>query len=95
MGGVERHRAVAPGVRHPPNLTIDPEYAHRPAPVRLLGGAPEEGQAVLAPLTGPAALVTAVARGGLRLRHRMPSRKPPRAGPVGDQFLTGHSSGFL
>ncbi|MFF4951465.1 hypothetical protein ACWC2K_20260 [Streptomyces chattanoogensis] len=51
-------------------------------PVRLLGDAPEEGQAVLAPLTGSTALVTAVAPDGLGLRRRMLSRKPPRERPV-------------
>ncbi|MGP8296629.1 urease accessory protein UreD [Streptomyces inhibens] len=50
-------------------LIVDPAFEETPPEVHLLGGAPEDGQAVLAPVAGPAALVTAVAPDGLRLRH--------------------------
>ncbi|MGD3110971.1 urease accessory protein UreD [Streptomyces sp. YGL11-2] len=52
-------------------LLVTPEYEQQPAEVRLLGGAVGDGagQGVLAPLAGPAALVTAVAPDGLRLRR--------------------------
>ncbi|MFD4941987.1 urease accessory protein UreD [Streptomyces sp. NPDC058409] len=50
-------------------LIVDPDFEESPLEVQLLGGSPEEGQAVLTPLAGPAALVTAVAPDGLRLRH--------------------------
>ncbi|MFF7249348.1 urease accessory protein UreD [Embleya sp. NPDC008237] len=48
-------------------LRVDPAGADEPPEVRLLGGAPEEGQAVMTPLAGPATLVTAVAPDGHRL----------------------------
>lgn len=51
-------------------LVVDPATFEESSPeVRLLGGAPEDGLAALTPLIGPAALVTAVAPNGLRLRH--------------------------
>ncbi|MFJ5679372.1 urease accessory protein UreD [Streptomyces sp. NPDC093097] len=60
-----RHRAVGQ------LLLCGPEFADRPAEVRLLGGASGDGagQGVLAPLAGPAALATAVAPDGLSLRR--------------------------
>ncbi|MEU9489672.1 urease accessory protein UreD [Streptomyces decoyicus] len=66
LGG---HRAVGQ------LLLIGPEFETRPAEVRLLGAAAGErsdggaGQGVLAPLTGPGALATAVAPDALRLRR--------------------------
>ncbi|MET9801959.1 urease accessory protein UreD [Streptomyces sp. NPDC006368] len=45
-------------------LVVDPDFAEKPVDPRLLGET-----AVLAPLAGPAALVTAVAPDALRLRH--------------------------
>ncbi|WP_189308787.1 urease accessory protein UreD, partial [Streptomyces albospinus] len=52
-------------------LIVKPEFEERPTEVRLLGAAAGDGtgQGVLAPLAGPAALVTAVAPDGLRLRQ--------------------------
>ncbi|MFI1156995.1 urease accessory protein UreD [Streptomyces sioyaensis] len=50
-------------------LVIDPAFEESSPEVRLFGGAPEDGQAVLTPLAGPAVLVTAVAPDGLHLRH--------------------------
>lgn len=50
-------------------LIVDPAFENGPPEVQLLGSAPEEGQAVLTPLAGPAVLVTAIAPDGLRLRH--------------------------
>ncbi|MEU9113527.1 urease accessory protein UreD [Streptomyces sp. NPDC048483] len=51
-------------------LVVDPELDDKPVDVRLLGAAADGvGQGVLAPLTGPAALVTAVAPDALRLRR--------------------------
>ena len=50
-------------------LVIDPAFEKSSPEARLFGGAPEDGQAVLTPLAGPAVLVTAVAPDGLRLRH--------------------------
>ncbi|MEU3713467.1 urease accessory protein UreD [Streptomyces catenulae] len=55
-------------------LVVGPEYEDAEQRVRLLGGAAPErldtggGQGVLAPLTGPAVLATAVAPDALRLR---------------------------
>ncbi|MEV5481589.1 MULTISPECIES: urease accessory protein UreD [Streptomyces] len=66
LGG---HRAVGQ------LLVVTPDFDDRPADVRLLGGAAgerpaaDEGQGVLAPLAGPAALATAVAPDALRLRR--------------------------
>ncbi|MGW2632132.1 urease accessory protein UreD [Streptomyces chattanoogensis] len=51
-------------------LVVEPERYAEPVGVRLLGeGADGAGQGVLAPLAGPAALVTAVAPDALRLRR--------------------------
>ncbi|MFI7102195.1 urease accessory protein UreD [Streptomyces sp. NPDC050161] len=56
-------------------LVVEPAFDEHPAAVRLLGdaaGGPGQepaGQGVLAPLAGPAALVTAVAPDALRLRR--------------------------
>lgn len=50
-------------------LIVDPAFGDKPPAVQLHGGGPEDGQAVLTPLAGPAALVTAIAPDGLRLRH--------------------------
>ncbi|MFI0903150.1 urease accessory protein UreD [Streptomyces sioyaensis] len=56
-------------------LVVTPDFDELPTDVRLLGGAAgerpaaDEGQGVLAPLAGPAALATAVAPDALRLRR--------------------------
>ncbi|MGA5563547.1 urease accessory protein UreD [Streptomyces platensis] len=50
-------------------LFVDPAFEENRPEARLFGGAPEFGQAALTPLIGPAALVTAIAPNGLRLRH--------------------------
>ncbi|MFI2780247.1 urease accessory protein UreD [Streptomyces sp. ALB3] len=50
-------------------LIVDPAYDTEPPPPRTHTDAPEDGLAVLTPLAGPAALITAVAPDGLRLRH--------------------------
>ncbi|MFG2137641.1 urease accessory protein UreD [Streptomyces sp. NPDC048650] len=51
-------------------LVVAPEWGDDPVAVRLLGDAADgTGQGVLAPLAGPAALVTAVAPDALRLRR--------------------------
>ncbi|MFJ9413272.1 urease accessory protein UreD [Streptomyces sp. NPDC101227] len=51
-------------------LVIRPEWDEKPVDVQLLGNAADgTGQGVLAPLAGPAALVTAVAPDALRLRR--------------------------
>lgn len=50
-------------------LIVDPAFEDTPAAPLLLADAPESGQAVLAPLAGPAVLITAVAPDGLRLRR--------------------------
>lgn len=47
-------------------LVVRPEYATRPVETRLLGE-----YAVLAPLAGPGALVTAVAADALQLRRTL------------------------
>lgn len=72
-------------------LIVDPDFEDKPLEVRLIGDAPEDGQAILTPLAGPAALVTAVAPDGLRLRHLLDaaqttSRRPaPGTGPPHDK----------
>lgn len=51
-------------------LIVDPAFEDEPAGVHLLGSAsPDDGQAVLSPLAGPGALVTAIAPDRLRLRR--------------------------
>ncbi|MEU4212476.1 urease accessory protein UreD [Streptomyces sp. NPDC026206] len=50
-------------------LLVDPAFEDKPPAIHLLGDAPEDGQGVLAPLAGPAALATAVAPNSLRLRR--------------------------
>ncbi|MCX4626354.1 urease accessory protein UreD [Streptomyces sp. NBC_01443] len=52
-------------------LSVDPAFENKPPKIQVLRDAPEDGQAILTPLAGPAALVTAVAPDGLRLRHLM------------------------
>ncbi len=60
LGG---HRAVGQ------LLVVDPVLAGERPDVRLFGGDPGAGEAVLTPLTGPAVLVTGVAPDPLRLRR--------------------------
>ncbi|MEV0600039.1 urease accessory protein UreD [Streptomyces sp. NPDC050315] len=50
-------------------LVVDPAYEEHPVPVRTLAAADGPGQAVLTPLAGPAALVTAVAPDALAVRR--------------------------
>ncbi|GGU84915.1 urease accessory protein UreD [Streptomyces albospinus] len=50
-------------------LVVDPTFVNNPAVSLLLADPSESGQAVLAPLAGPAVLITAVAQDGLRLRR--------------------------
>jgi urease accessory protein len=50
-------------------LIVDPAFENKPPEAQLHGTAPEDGQVILTPLTGPAALITAIAPDGLRLRH--------------------------
>lgn len=52
-------------------LIVDPAFGRKPSAIQVVGDVPEDGQAVLTPLAGPAALVTAIAPDGLRLRHLM------------------------
>ncbi|MFD3730448.1 urease accessory protein UreD [Streptomyces sp. NPDC058632] len=50
-------------------LTVDPAYDNNPPKARYFASPSQDGQAVLTPLVGPAALVTAIAPDGLRLRR--------------------------
>ncbi|AZS74962.1 urease accessory protein [Streptomyces lydicus] len=50
-------------------LIVDPAFENKPPGVQLFVDEPEDGQALLTPLAGPAALVTALAPDGLRLRR--------------------------
>ncbi|WP_433549046.1 urease accessory protein UreD [Streptomyces sp. CA-294286] len=50
-------------------LLVDPSFEKEPPEIQVLVDG--DGQAILTPLAGPAALVTAVAPDGLRLRHLM------------------------
>lgn len=50
-------------------LVVGPEFEDKPAEVRVSADHPEEGEAVRVALAGPAALTTAVAPDGLRLRR--------------------------
>ncbi|WP_413811124.1 urease accessory protein UreD [Streptomyces sp. OE57] len=61
-------------------LIVDPAFEQTPPEVHLLGGTPEDGQGVLTPLAGPAALITAVAPDGLRLRHLLDAAQVSRLG---------------
>ncbi|MFB6712331.1 MULTISPECIES: urease accessory protein UreD [unclassified Streptomyces] len=63
-------------------LIVDPAFEEAPLEVQLLGGSPEGGQAVLTPLSGPAALVTAVAPDGLRLRRLLDTAQATFRRPV-------------
>jgi len=56
-------------------LVVDPAYGDKPAQARVLSDA--EGEAVLTPLVGPAALLTAVAPDGLRLRRLLSASVAP------------------
>jgi urease accessory protein len=58
-------------------LLVDPEYADKPLSARILSADPAEGEAVLTPLAGPAALVTAVAPDGLRVRRLLSASVAP------------------
>lgn len=58
-------------------LVVDPEYAEKPPAARILSADPAEGEAVLTPLAGPAALVTAVAPDGLRVRRLLSASVAP------------------
>ncbi|WP_238783730.1 urease accessory protein UreD [Streptomyces monomycini] len=59
-------------------LTVDPAYEHAPPVPRLVGLAPDGGHAVLAPLAGPATLVTAAAPDGHRLRRLLDTAQRTR-----------------
>ncbi|MEJ8651698.1 urease accessory protein UreD [Streptomyces sp. MS1.AVA.3] len=72
-------------------LIVDPAFEDEPLEVQLLGDAPESGQAVLTPLAGPAALVTAVAPDGLRLRHLLDAAQTAARRPVGATIPRGLS----
>lgn len=63
-------------------LIVDPAFEASPPEVHLIGDAPEDGQAILTPLTGPAALVTAIASDGLRLRHLLDTARTAFRRPV-------------
>lgn len=63
-------------------LIVDPAFENMPPEVQLLGSAPEDGQAILTPLQGPAALVTAIAPDGLRLRHLLDTAQTAFRRPV-------------
>ncbi|GAA2346178.1 urease accessory protein UreD [Streptomyces caniferus] len=61
-------------------LIVDPAFESKPPGVQLFVDEPEDGQAILTPLAGPAALVTALAPDGLRLRRLLDTARmrPPR-----------------
>ncbi|WP_324608971.1 urease accessory protein UreD [Streptomyces rimosus] len=50
-------------------LTVDPAYGTAPPDASLFDLTPDDGHALLAPLAGPATLVTATAPDGHRLRR--------------------------
>jgi urease accessory protein len=56
-------------------LVVDPAFAEKPAQIRVLSD--DEGEAVLTPLAGPAALASAVAPDGLRLRRLLSASVAP------------------
>jgi urease accessory protein len=58
-------------------LVVDPEYADKPVQPQILCSDQAEGEAVLTPLAGPAALITAVAPDGLRLRRLLSASVAP------------------
>ncbi|PNE37733.1 urease accessory protein UreD [Streptomyces noursei] len=64
-------------------LIVDPSLAYSRNPPRLLAEALDSGQALLAPLAGPAVLVTAVAPDGLRLRRLLDTADAAVRGPGG------------
>jgi urease accessory protein len=76
-------------------LIVDPAFENKPAEVQLLGVAPEDGQAVLTPLAGPAALVTAIAPDGLRLRHLLDTAQATSRGPASASKAHGHRPGWV
>jgi urease accessory protein len=57
-------------------LIVDPAFEREPPDVRLLGGDPKQGQAVLSPLSGPAILVTALAQDTMQLRRLLDAAYP-------------------
>ncbi|MEV0143762.1 MULTISPECIES: urease accessory protein UreD [unclassified Nonomuraea] len=79
---VAGHRAVGQ------ILIVDPALERQPAHARLLGDDPATGQAVLAPLAGPAMLITALAPDTLHLRRLLDAAQqvaspPALPGPPG------------
>lgn len=58
-------------------LVVDPVFGEKPAASRVLTWDPALGEAVLAPLAGPAALLTAVAPDGLCLRRLLSASVTP------------------
>ncbi|MEU7642976.1 MULTISPECIES: urease accessory protein UreD [unclassified Streptomyces] len=62
-------------------LLVDPAFAHNPVAPLLLTAPSESGRAVLAPLAGPAVLITAVAQDGLRLRSLLDRAYRAASGP--------------
>ncbi|WP_078898057.1 urease accessory protein UreD [Streptomyces rimosus] len=66
-------------------LTVDPDFENTRPEVRLFGTTPEDGHGLLAPLAGPATLITATAPDGHRLRRLLgtaqaAARRPAAAG---------------
>jgi urease accessory protein len=58
-------------------LVVDPGFGEKPVSAQILGADEAEGEAVLTPLTGPAALITAIAPDGLRLRRLLSASVAP------------------
>ncbi|MGW2631019.1 urease accessory protein UreD [Streptomyces chattanoogensis] len=65
-------------------LTLDPAFEEIIPDVQLLGDAPQDGQAVLTPLAGPATLVTAAAPDSLRLRRLLDTAQNTYRQPLTD-----------
>ncbi|GAA0446559.1 urease accessory protein UreD [Streptomyces olivaceiscleroticus] len=58
-------------------LVVDPAYEEEPVPVRVLAAPDGAGEAVVTPLAGPAALVTAVAPDALAVRRLLDAAAIP------------------
>ncbi|MFJ5218137.1 urease accessory protein UreD [Streptomyces sp. NPDC088354] len=58
-------------------LVVDPAFEEKPVSARVLAADPARGEAVLTPLAGPAALLTAAAEDGLSLRRLLSASVGP------------------
>ncbi|MDF2256210.1 urease accessory protein UreD [Streptantibioticus ferralitis] len=74
---LDRYRAVGQ------LLVVEPRFRDRPCQVAVLPSDPAEGEAMLTPLAGPAALVTALAEDALMVRRLLDAGRQAAAAAAG------------